>query len=142
MKKYSIFILLFLYLICSANSCSKENGQGHADKRLNIINNTEHIIASFIQYNYPDTSIQDKETPGFNSISIEPHSKNVHLTFVSWETLINQNNQYGIISILIFSSDTIQTYSWEEIQKNYNVLKRYDLSLQDLERMNWTITYP
>ena len=45
------------------------------------------------------------------------------------------------LSIFIFSGDTIAIYDWQTIRSNYNVLKRYDLSYQDMESLNWTITY-
>jgi len=38
-------------------------------------------------------------------------------------------------------ANTLETTSWDTIKLNYKVLKRYDLSFQDLEKMNWTITY-
>ena len=42
----------------------------------------------------------------------------------------------------LFSRDTLETVSWEEVVKEYKVLARYDLTLEDLERLNWTIYYP
>jgi hypothetical protein len=46
------------------------------------------------------------------------------------------------ISMFILSKDTLDKYDWAKIRSDYNILKRYDLSLADLQRMNWTITYP
>lgn len=46
------------------------------------------------------------------------------------------------LSVFIFHADTINKYTWEEIREGYKILKRYDLSYDDLKRMNWTITYP
>lgn len=31
---------------------------------------------------------------------------------------------------------------WNEVTENYLVLKRYDLSLNDLQMMDWKMTYP
>jgi len=38
--------------------------------------------------------------------------------------------------------DTLKNDSWENIRDNYKVPKRYDLSLDDLKNMDWTINYP
>ena len=42
----------------------------------------------------------------------------------------------------VFSVDTLEKYSWEEIREGYKILKRYDLSMDDLDSLDWTITYP
>ena len=81
MKTTKLFSIILFGIICASPHCNDDN-QGHGDTRLTIINNSNETIASFLQYNYPDTSIQDRETPGFNAIAIEPHSKNNHLTFI------------------------------------------------------------
>ena len=141
MKTTKLFSIILFGIICASPHCNDDN-QGHGDTRLTIINNSNETIASFLQYNYPDTSIQDRETPGFNAIAIEPHSKNNHLTFIDWEILIPRNNPYNTIFIFIYSSDTIQRYTWSHIQQNYSVLRRYDLTIAQLKAINWTITFP
>jgi hypothetical protein len=42
----------------------------------------------------------------------------------------------------IFSSDTLDTNDWQTIRSGYKVMKRYDVSLDDLKQNQWTITYP
>jgi len=49
---------------------------------------------------------------------------------------------YGTLMIFILDSQVLKTTPWEKVQQDYLVLKRYDLGLEDLKRMNWTITYP
>lgn len=46
------------------------------------------------------------------------------------------------LSMYFFAQDTLNKYSWEEIQAGYKVLQRYDISLQDLIRLDYTIAYP
>jgi hypothetical protein len=36
------------------------------------------------------------------------------------------------LSIFYFHSDTLNKYSWEEIQRDYRILQRYDLSIEDI----------
>jgi hypothetical protein len=49
---------------------------------------------------------------------------------------------HDTLSLFIFHTDTLNMYSWEEVRDGYKILWRYDLSLEDLQGMNWTITYP
>lgn len=140
MKKVKIvFSVIALYIIVSSSHCEKG---GHGDDRLTIVNKSNAKIASFLQYNYPDTSIQPQNTPGFNAISVEPFSENVHLTFVKWEKLIPQNNSQNTLMLFIYSADTIMAKRWTEIQAEYNILKRYDLTLEQLKNQNWKVIYP
>jgi replication initiation and membrane attachment protein DnaB len=52
------------------------------------------------------------------------------------------------VSIYIFSQDIVDKYDWSEIQSNYKILQRYDLSIKDFEKLSDTksgvpiITYP
>ncbi len=49
---------------------------------------------------------------------------------------------HEILTIYIFHTDTLYKYSWEEIRERQMILRRYDLSLDDLRRMHFLITYP
>lgn len=46
------------------------------------------------------------------------------------------------MSFFIFHTDTLESNSWEAIFNEYKVLKRYDLSLEDVQSLNYTIPYP
>ncbi len=46
------------------------------------------------------------------------------------------------LSIFIFHSDTVSSYPWQTIRTEYKILKRYDLSIADLERLNYKVSYP
>ena len=46
------------------------------------------------------------------------------------------------LSIFIFDALVYEGTKWEEIRNDYKILKRYDLSIEDLERLNYTVTYP
>ncbi|MDR1272999.1 MAG: hypothetical protein LBK12_00465, partial [Odoribacteraceae bacterium] len=50
-------------------------------------------------------------------------------------------------SIYIFNQDTLNAYPWEEIQRDYKILQRYDLSLENFHELENeygipVITYP
>jgi hypothetical protein len=43
--------------------------------------------------------------------------------------------------VYIFDGPTLETKGYNYIKENELVLKRYDLTLKDLDSLNWTITY-
>lgn len=43
--------------------------------------------------------------------------------------------------VFAYDSTILGDKEWNEIRKNYLVTKRYDLTIKDLENMNWKITY-
>ena len=46
------------------------------------------------------------------------------------------------LSIYLFHVDTLAKYSIDEIREDYKVLQRYDLSLEDLEHLDYKLSYP
>jgi hypothetical protein len=44
--------------------------------------------------------------------------------------------------IFIFDGTTMDNTDWEVVKKDYLILQRYDLSLQDFQKLNWKIYYP
>ena len=58
-----------------------------------------------------------------------------------FKNLFEEMPDYQYVMFL-FEKQTVDSVSWDIIKSNYLVLRRYDLSLADLEEMNWIITYP
>ncbi len=50
--------------------------------------------------------------------------------------------QCDTVSLFIFDKNVIDNYQWDYIVNNYCILQRYDLSKEDLVRLNYQITYP
>ena len=59
----------------------------------------------------------------------------------NWEEEI-ESLPKDTLSIFIFSTDTLNKYSWEEVRRDYKILRRYDLSIQDLELLDYKVYYP
>jgi hypothetical protein len=53
-----------------------------------------------------------------------------------------ENTLKDTLRVFIFEGDIVTNYSWEEIVDKHLVLQRYDLSLPDLQQLNWQISYP
>lgn len=56
--------------------------------------------------------------------------------------LFFDNWQCDTVSFFIFERDSVDNNSWDYIVQNYCVLQRYDFSKEDLERLNFQISYP
>ena len=48
---------------------------------------------------------------------------------------------FDTIYVFIFDAEVVENTSWEDVARDYLVLKRYDLSLDDLKQLDWKITY-
>ena len=46
------------------------------------------------------------------------------------------------LSVFIFDAETLETTPWDIVQSKSLVLQRYDLTLEELERLKWIIPYP
>lgn len=104
---------------------------------IKIQNNSNDTIQFYASYNYPDTSME----------VTKPLLKMVYPSKYSsleskkqWDDVLVAPRD--TISIFILSKDTVVKYNWGKIRSDYNVLKRYDLSLDDLKNLSWKVTYP
>ena len=67
--------------------------------------------------------------------------KHTHGTEFETKDIRPRFGEKDSLMFFVFSVDTLDKYSWDEIREGYMVLKRYDLSITDLDSLNWTITY-
>ena len=101
---------------------------------LFLKNNSDFSIIYLITEN-PDTSLID-------SISLKPviqagksldlWARDVEVSKVVKDSLF----------IYLFHIDTLKNNSWADVQADYKILKRYDLSLEDLEYLDYKLSYP
>ena len=128
-----IYICFAYFTICC--SCRHEN----CHHRITINNNSNKSIY-YYDGSYPDTILpyysHFKSGDVFN---IEKFSSKDVLSNGCIEGLFYN---FKKISFTLFDAQTIDTTPWDTVRVKYLILKRYDLSLEDLQRMNWTITYP
>lgn len=125
-------ILIIILILFCGGSCEKIVDHAYY---INVQNSTNDTVLCYDSYNYPDTLVSfDK--PLLQTVTPQSYTK-----------LISKKEWKGVLpkdTILIYflSKDSVDKYSWDKIRSNYNILKRYDLSLDDLEKQNWTVTYP
>ena len=51
-------------------------------------------------------------------------------------------NDRSTLFLFVFDANVIENTSWDIVARDYLVLRRYDLTLEDLRRLNWQVTYP
>jgi hypothetical protein len=137
-----IISLLSMVLLAICSQCELAMDYSYG---IDLVNNSGHSIGYYFadggKYGtfYPDSlpetndyimyDINKVVRPGF-----EQHYK-------SWEKFF-QNLPYDTLSVFIFHTDTLNKYTWGEVRSGYMILKRYDLSLEDLREMEFKIIYP
>jgi len=133
--------IILTVLLCTATSCDP-NGDGQWDGRLKITNNSNDSIYSRLQYNYPDSTILETGHPGAESTFIAPSKTEKIFSSIKWEERISFINKQNTLYVFLYSVDTLNKYPWSQIQKDYKILQRYALSIDDLQKLDWNVTYP
>ena len=129
-----MIILIALSIILCSSGC--ESLVDHA-YIIKIQNNSKDTIQFYASYNYPDTSM-DVTKPLLKMVYPSKYSSLESKK--QWDDVLVAPRD--TISIFILSKDTLDKYDWAKIRSDYNILKRYDLSLDDLKRQSWKATYP
>lgn len=136
MKKRSLYILILLII----SSCDEVYEEFSV---ITLKNNTGKLLyydIGTIESNivYPDTLLPNSR----DSMKLRPISGNVFTgNKTDWSERINQIPS-DTLSIYFFYSDTLDTFNWQEIKSGYKVLKRYDLSLEDLKQIDYKVSFP
>ena len=126
-------ILVLIVVVCSANCCNNE-----AYRYIYIQNKSDKAIYYGVDYSYPDTSLlQIDDIPGYEGSIAHKIKKGDQDDIMAALFSLNPTLQ-----LFIFDANTIETTSWDSIVKHYRVLKRYKFTRSDMEKNNWTITYP
>lgn len=132
-------LLLFFNLLCL--NCI---GESYPNAGFVITNSSDQEIVeiSYISQ-YPDTSLVDV-LPEFLAVKPQGHNYDDYglLYGLEKEIDIYKYKNTDTLSFFILSPDTILKYGWEDVRKNYRILKRYDLSYSDVESLDFKIYYP
>lgn len=149
-KTIILIIIALFFLMQSCDFCSdlftlafeREPGD------LYIINKSDHDIGYYAADGHEDGTFYPDSLPLTNIYvfsPLEPNSKDVLLRIwglSTWRKFFEDYLPHDTLSVFIFHSDTLNKYSWDEVRDGYKILKRYDLSLDDFRRMDYTLTYP
>jgi len=135
-------ILISTLLITNFHNCVIPMDKKY---RLYLNNNAEHSIGCYFALGdkygtaYPDTLLP--ETKQYIIEEISPGDRYILDSGLEWEEVYSKLPK-DTMSVFIFHTDTLKNETWNSIRDNYKILKRYDLSLEDLQNNDWTISYP
>jgi hypothetical protein len=138
--------LLYFAVILLFNTCVRESDTCH--KSILFTNNSDkEIYARVNSSTYPDT-ISYRHYGGLVSQS---HIYKIQSGAGNRDALDSRDcyekkfeGKYAIDTIMIFVFDayTLEHNTWETVVKYNMVQHRYDLSLEDLQRLGWSVTFP
>jgi len=137
-------IILLLSTFIMTVSCRYEN-TADCHQVLTFENTTNKHIYVSSSFKYPNTeAFKYHPDPLLSPVDskIEALEENTHI--LSGRTCYEvslENAESSIIMVYVFDGTTLETSTWQTVKDNNLVLKRYDLTLEDLEGMNWEIIY-
>lgn len=140
-------VLMVLFCVFMANSCVMKEDENH-HRTIEVINNSEKAIYTYLGLFYPDTLFEAGRIPSSSEPSIYkvlPHERNrsaLNMARVYWETIFKDGSQIpsDTLMIYIYDAELWESKTFNHIYKT--VIQRYDVSLQDLQGLNWKISYP
>lgn len=143
MNSKLIYTLVMLFMLCSFK-CKKSDSdinQGY------IHNMSQHTITISMSNNYnldplyPDTILPIQRTTTGGQLFPNEKKEILHKS-VSWKSIYDIKADIDTISFFVYDVDTLEKYPWDTIREQYMILQRYDLSLHDLQKLNFTILFP
>ena len=141
-KRIIILLLIFGFIITNSFLCFKEAGC-HYD--IDLVNNSNKAI--YHKESFDSTLFSSSYNPMLDpaEYKIESGSRgNYHFGVERAsciERLLNRPES-DTLFVYIFDANVVETTPSDTVRANNLYLKCYDLSLQDLQSSNWTITYP
>jgi hypothetical protein len=138
--------LLFALAAVIISSCGNHgnNLSKYSYTVYNQSDNTLYFAEGFgAHYNgmnfYPDTSLPVSK-PSLYIVRAHQSLPN-GVNYEDWSTMFN-SLPTDTLSIYIFSADALDNSSWNDIKTGYKILRRYDLSLEDIKKLDNKIYYP
>lgn len=141
-KNWKILIILILFF---NQACGDRLVDCH--KTITFTNKTSDTLYVISAYEYPDTmAFRILPNPLLDPYSTQvfPYEDNTKVLFSRdcLELVFKDFIPYDTLMVYVFDGQVLKTHPWDSVKANYLVLKRYDLSLEDLVSMNWEITFP
>ena len=138
LKNKLLIMSICVVILTSATNCHKDKD---CHRELFINNTSNQAIYFYYGKNFPDTSIIDyNPTVAVDVYKVEASSKKSHGYRGCLESLFDNNSKKSIF--FIFDANTLETTPWDTVLSNYLILKRYEITLEDFQNNNFTLTYP
>ncbi|MFN8205896.1 MAG: hypothetical protein U0T82_00610 [Bacteroidales bacterium] len=129
--------LITLCLLIISMTCKEDDYL-----KLRIYNNSNAPIYATWSLDFPDTTLTYVQDPTLDPQFGRVEAKNLQGKHYDSPTKEIFDGSRDTLLVFIFDAPLLDSTPWDTVKANYLVLKRYDLSLDDLNSINWIITYP
>jgi hypothetical protein len=127
--------------------CGPEAGE-NCHKRITFYNNYDKDTYIFFDIGYPDTILPLRLTHKFvNGEYTQAGQANgdalalVHPRKDCLEYIF-QHEVTDTLMFFVLDVSTVQNNSWQTVGDNYLILQRYDLCLEDMNLLEWSLPFP
>jgi hypothetical protein len=139
--------ILLLSWICMASTCNKEESE-NCHLSITFVNNSDITLYvkddAFYLVDYPNPFDISKRSY-FDSWQKNIKSQEVNKDAISSPSMCIEHffdDDLQLLYVYIFDAAIVENTPWEVVARDYLVLKRYDVTLADLQRLDWNISYP
>lgn len=130
--KQIMFILISIILM--SGNCKKEGKDCH--RSITIINKSIIYSTKLIDGANTSTCLLTKNSTLQNNEIYEERLNSC------WESRLTNNNTFEFYIVDPIKFNMGGFYTCDSLEIKNKILKHYNLTLDDLKNMNWTVTYP
>ena len=139
------FTFLIGSILFISSTCADNEKDCHNYISIHNVSN-KNIYVEYV-LGYPDTTYFKYEpnpalSPELSKVLSGQTNSNALGSRSCWEDKFKSLIKSDTVMIYVFDAQVLESTPWDTVKANYLILKRYDLSLVDLQQMNWTVTYP
>jgi len=148
----NVIKLLLLLVICIASTCGKKYDSENCHYAIKFSNNMAKDLRVRDEFlhpiHYPNSFNIEKLSytargEMYKVRSGEQDNRSAMGSRGCVENVFNRVDGFlDTVFVYIFDAAIIENTSWDIVARDYLVLKRYDLTLEDLQRLDWRVTYP
>lgn len=140
MKK-TLCYLAFIFFLCTSTTCHRDNENNHCSIRFANRSEIDIYVSCKDLYTRQDTTPVYGFSYKLEYLRIKPNEINVNaLEAFSWESVFTDTRITPIDTLMIFVFDAEKVD--EDVSPQEAVIARYDVSLEDLQRNHWLLSYP
>ena len=149
--KTIILSLLLAIVILTVQSCFKDRENRHY--RIPFKNDTNHSI-----YVFPETKEQFHMSPHFHDTILHSFYCDPSRDTINFKVRPREENEYAFFFMscyeamfgydfdtllaFVINADTLERYGWDDVCTYYKVEQRYDLSLENLQDLDFKLCFP
>lgn len=134
MKRINLLVIILCWLLCTATQCNKD-----CHSNITFINNSDKTLYVRSNIYYPSDTLSSLREFNEHIHKVLPNSVNTNCLARGAKTCYNA---FPKIMIFIVDEQVMATVPWDTIENEYMVLRRYDLTPEDLELLDWKVPYP